>query len=97
MAMGRDGHSIDSAYPLSDIANQVAELQGNCVANGVGNVQSCCAGLNDSFEHLKKKLRLSAGRVFRRKLNVLAKRARQANRLGGLFKALLAGDAQLVL
>src|SRR5207248_5993452 len=73
------------------------ELCGNGVADRIRNVQSSCAGLDHRFKHLEKKLGLSAGRVFRREFDVIAKRACQADRFSSLVDALLARDSQLVL
>src|SRR6185312_15481383 len=97
MAMRRNDHTLYAANAFTNIANQVAELQGDRIADGVWNVQRGRAGLNDGFEHLEKKLRFGAGRIFWRKLDVIAKRARQADGLCRLLQALLTRDPQLVL
>src|SRR5436305_15322030 len=97
MTMCRDDDTLYAPHPFANITNQVAELQWNRITNGVRNVQRGRAGLNDRLEHLEEKFRFSAGRVFRRKFDILAKRARQTDRLSSLFKALLARNAQLVL
>ena len=60
---------------FTNVANQLAKLQGNGVADRVRNVESGCASLDYGFQYLKKKLRLSAGRIFRREFDVIAKRA----------------------
>ena len=95
--MGRNDDALYAAHAFTNVANQLAKLQGNGVADRVRDVQSGCASLDYGFQYLKKKLRLSAGRIFRREFNVIAERPRKADGLSGLLEALLTRNSQLVL
>src|SRR3954462_4549017 len=95
--MGRNDDALYAAHAFTNVANQFAKLQGNGVADRVRDVQSGCASLDYGFQYLKKKLRLRAGRIFRREFNVIAERPRKADGLSCLVEALLTRNSQLVL
>src|SRR5579864_1033518 len=95
--MCRNRNLLDSSHPLANFCDQCAELRGNRIADSVRNIERDSPGFDDRIEHLEQELGIRAGRVFRRKLYVIAKRACQADGVARLLQALLARNAKLVL
>src|SRR5581483_1851392 len=96
MAMSGNRCFLNSTHPLANVTDQVTELCRDRITNGVWDIQGRGSGLDYGFEHLKQKLRIGSGRILGRKFDVLTVSPRQSNRLGRLFQALLARDAELM-
>jgi len=97
VAVGGDSDALDSLDATADGRDQFAELGGNRVADGVGNIERGGAGFDDGFQNLAKEFGIGAGGVFGRKFDVVTKRFGKRDRFAGVCQTFLAADAQLVL
>ena len=85
---------------LDDLAGELAELAGDGVADGVGDVHGRRAGVDDRLVDAQQEVVVAAGRVLGAELDlgVAAQRpARVADPLDGRREGLLAAHPQLVL
>ncbi len=71
VAVRGNSYVLNSLYMLSNRGDQVGELGGNGVADGVGNIQRCGSCLDDRLQHATQEVRVGAGRILGRKFHVL--------------------------
>src|SRR5262249_51057949 len=70
VAVDGDAGLVDVADVVEDAFDELAELFGRGVADGVGDVDGGCAGVDDVFEHAVDVLPLAAGGVHGAELDV---------------------------
>src|SRR3984885_13109094 len=97
VAVSGDGDVLDSLHAAADGGDQVSELGGHGVTDGVRDIERRGAGFDYSIKDLAQELGVGARCVFGRKFDVGAERFREGDGFAGLGEALLAGDAKLVL
>ncbi len=91
-----DAFCVDCRNALAHFAEHLSVFFGRGVAHRVGHVDGGGAGLDGDAHHLDQKVAIGAGRVFRRELDIVDKRARQAHRFAGAIERFLAADLELV-
>src|SRR5579872_509507 len=78
------------------MADERSVLMRLCVADGVGNVQRGCAGIERRLKYLDEEFSVAPRGVFGRELHVVAERASRADGLHDGGKDLARSHAQLV-
>src|SRR6266536_2520099 len=96
VAVAGDGQVL-ALYGLLDLADQPPVFLGHRIAHRVRNVQRGSAAVGGHLQHLAEEIRLRAGGVLGRKLNILAQRTRVGDIIAHIAQAVLAGHLQLVL
>ena len=97
VAMDGNGDVLDAAHVFHEVLDALAELAGQAVARGVGDVHNGCAGIDDRLDHLCQKRVIGTAGVFGVELHVLDVLLRIGHGRDGALDALVLGDAELVV
>ncbi len=97
VAVDAENDVLAAFHVLAQIADQLAELFGRGVADGVGDVQRRRAGPNGDGQHLDQELGVAAAGVFGAELDVVAQAAGVLHHVADRFEHLVGRHAQLVL
>src|SRR5262245_36275196 len=96
MAVGRNYYLVNSPYSLADGPNQIAKFFRSRESNCIGDIYGRCAGINHRLHHFAEKAGISSGRIFRRKLDVLAERLCKSDGLSRLPQAFFPRNLEFV-
>ena len=94
--MHGDDDVVGPGHVLEDPGDEVRELIGDRIADGIGDVDRGRAGLDHLAQHAADEIDVRAGRVHRRELDVARVLLGPRDHLAGLLQHRLAVLAQLV-
>ena len=97
VAMHREHGLVRIGNALAQVVNQGAELGGDVVAHGIGNVHRGRPGLDHRLQHPAQETQIRTPGILRRELHVVGILARLFHRTHRLFQHLLRAHAQLAL
>src|SRR5215213_2788789 len=97
VAVHGDGRFAYTRHARANPSDDPGEFARSGVAYRVGYVDHASPGFDHRLDHRAKKVEIGPGRVFRRKLDILAQPPREGDRLARLIERPVARDPQLVL
>ena len=72
VAVHADHGAVDAAHPFPQTLDDMVHLEGRGIADRVGDVDGGGARVDDRLDHAAEEIDLGAGRILRRKLDVVA-------------------------
>ena len=96
VAMHGHGHVLDAAHALHQVLDAAAELLGQRIARGVGDVHHGGARVHGGLDDAHEEVVVRPSRVLRVELHVFDELLRVLHALDGALHAFVLGDAQLV-
>ena len=97
VAMHRHGDVLDAANVLHEVPDATAELVGQAVTGGIGDVHDGCAGVDDGLDDLRQERIVGTTGVLGIELDVLDVAFRMLDGGHRTLDALVLGDAELVM
>ena len=95
--MHRHGDVLDAANVLHEVPDATAELVGQAVTGGIGDVHDGCAGIDDGLDDLRQERIVGTTGVLGIELDVLDIAFRMLDGGHRTLDALVLGDAELVM
>ena len=96
VAMHRHGDVLDAANVLHEVPDATAELVGQAVTGGIGDVHDGCAGVDNGLDNLRQERIVGTTGVLGIELDVLDIAFRMLDGGHRTLDALVLGDAELV-
>ncbi len=88
---------VDVGHSFNNCANELTELMGQSITDGVGDVNGRCAGINGGFKNLAKEIWLASRCIFGAELNIVGVIPRPLDSVYRRLNDLLAGHPEFVL